>query len=98
MHAIFNLPLGLRTRSMGMRRLLVQAAKGGGCRMRDHRDVAIVTLLCLAFSCVTILFLKLAEPTGGVIELLFPRVGAEYRPVSGNATCIDTGSPTGRQG
>jgi hypothetical protein len=53
--------------------------------MRDHRDVAIVTLLCLAFSCVTILFLKLAEPTGGVIELLFPRVGAEYRPVSGNA-------------
>jgi hypothetical protein len=53
--------------------------------MRDYRDVAIVTLLFLAFTCVTIVFLKLAEPTGGVIELLFPRVEAEYRPASGNA-------------
>ena len=34
--------------------------------MRGHRDVAIVTLLCLAFTFVTILFLKLAEPTGGL--------------------------------
>jgi hypothetical protein len=53
--------------------------------MRDYRDVAIVTLLFLAFTCVTIVFLKLAEPTGGVIELLFPRVEAEYRLASGNA-------------
>jgi len=43
--------------------------------MRDDRDVAIVTLLSIAFTGVTILFLRLAEPTGGVIELLFPRVG-----------------------
>jgi hypothetical protein len=53
--------------------------------MRDYRDVAIVTLLFLAFTCVTILFLKLADPTGGVIELLFPRVEAEYHPASGKA-------------
>src|SRR5262247_1709449 len=32
---------------------------------------------CLVVTCVTILFLKLAEPTGGLVELLFPRVEAE---------------------
>jgi hypothetical protein len=58
--------------------------------MRDDRDVAIVTLLFLAFTCVTILFLKLAEPTGGVIELLFPRVEAQYRPASSNAQPVST--------
>jgi hypothetical protein len=52
--------------------------------MGDDRDVAIVVLLLLAVTCVTILFLKLAEPTGGLIELLFPRVGAEYGSASGN--------------
>ena len=41
--------------------------------MRDNRDVAIVVLLLLAVTCVTILILKLAEPTGGLVELLFPR-------------------------
>ena len=51
--------------------------------MGDDRDVAIVVLLLLAVTCVTILFLKLAEPSGGLIELLFPRVGAEYGSASG---------------
>jgi hypothetical protein len=35
-------------------------------------------------TCVTILFLKLAEPSDGLIELLFPRVGTEYGSASGN--------------
>jgi hypothetical protein len=52
--------------------------------MRDDRDVAIVVLLLLAVTCVTILFLKLAEPSDGLIELLFPRVGTEYGSASGN--------------
>ena len=47
--------------------------------MRDDRDVAIVVLLLLAVTCVTILILKLAEPTGGLVELLFPRFRAEHR-------------------
>jgi hypothetical protein len=58
---------------MGMRRLHVQAAEGGGTGVRDDRDVAVVVLLLLAVTCVTILILKLAEPTGGLVELLFPR-------------------------
>jgi hypothetical protein len=52
--------------------------------MRDDRDVAIVVLLLLAVTCVTILFLKRAEPSGGLIEVLFPRVGSEYGFASGN--------------
>ncbi len=44
--------------------------------MRYDRDAAIVTLLVLVVTCATILFLKLAEPTGGMIDLLFPRVPA----------------------
>ena len=38
---------------------------------------------CLVVTCVTILFLKLAEPTGGLVELLFPRVEAETGRASG---------------
>ena len=41
--------------------------------MRDDRDVAIVTLLLVAVTFVTILLLKVAESTGGLIELLFLR-------------------------
>jgi hypothetical protein len=52
--------------------------------MRDYRDVAIVMLLLLAVTCVTILFLKLADPSDSLIELLFPRAGAEYGSASGN--------------
>ena len=51
--------------------------------MHDDRDAAIVTLLLLAVTCVTILFLKLAEPTGGLAEMPFPRVDAEYGHASG---------------
>jgi hypothetical protein len=52
--------------------------------MRDYRDVAMVMLLLLAVTCVTILFLKLADPSDSLIELLFPRAGAEYGSASGN--------------
>ena len=41
--------------------------------MRDDRDVAIVVLLLLAVTCVTILMVKLVEPTGGLVDLLFAR-------------------------
>jgi len=41
--------------------------------VRDDRDVAIVVLLLLAVTCVTILILKLTAPTSGLVELLFPR-------------------------
>ena len=41
--------------------------------MRDDRDVAIVVLLLLAVTCVTILMLKLVEPTGVLVELLVAR-------------------------
>jgi len=58
---------------MGMRRLHVRAAEGGGVDVRNDRDVAIVTLLLVAVTFVTTLFLKLAESTGGLIELLFLR-------------------------
>ena len=51
--------------------------------MHDDRDVAMVTLLLLAVTCVMILFLKLAEPTGGPVELLFPTVEAESGRASG---------------
>ena len=51
--------------------------------MRDDRDVAIVVLLLLVVTCVTILFLKRAEPSGRLIEMLFPRVEAESGRASG---------------
>ena len=41
--------------------------------MRDDRDAVIVTLLLITITGVTILFLRLAEPTGSLVELLFPR-------------------------
>jgi hypothetical protein len=56
-----------------MRRLHVQAAEDGGSGVRDDRDVAIVVLLLRAVTCVTILMVKLVEPTGGLVDLLFAR-------------------------
>jgi hypothetical protein len=58
---------------MGMRRLQVRAAEGGGVDVRDDRDVAIVTLLLVAVTFVTIWLLKLAESAGRLVELLFLR-------------------------
>ena len=58
---------------MGMRRLQVRAAESGGVDVRDDRDVAIVTLLLVAVTFATILLLKLAAATGGLIDLLFLR-------------------------
>jgi hypothetical protein len=41
--------------------------------MGDDRDLTILVLLLIAATCVTIFFLKLAEPTAGLVALLFPR-------------------------
>jgi hypothetical protein len=42
--------------------------------MGDHRDVGVIVLVLLAITGLTILFLKLGEPSGSLVELLFPRV------------------------
>ena len=42
--------------------------------MHDERDVAIIVLALVAATCLIVFFLKLAEPSGGVVEMLFPRV------------------------
>ena len=42
--------------------------------MHDERDVAIIVLTLVVATCLTIFFLKVAEPTGGLVDLLFPRV------------------------
>lgn len=42
--------------------------------MHDERDVAIIVLTLVVATCLAIFFLKVAEPTGGLVELLFPRV------------------------
>jgi hypothetical protein len=42
--------------------------------VRDHGDVGVIVLVLLAVTDPTILFLKLWEPSGPLVELLFPRV------------------------
>lgn len=42
--------------------------------MRDHRGIGVIVLVLLAVTGLTILFLKVAEPSGALVELLFPRV------------------------
>jgi len=42
--------------------------------MRDDRNVAIVVVLLAAVTCLTIFLLKMGDPGGGLVELLFPRV------------------------
>ncbi len=42
--------------------------------MHDHRDVAIIVLAIFAATCLTLFFLKIVEPGGGLVEVLFPRV------------------------
>ncbi len=42
--------------------------------MDEYRDTAIVALMLALAICLTVFFLKVAEPSGGLVELLFPRV------------------------
>ena len=42
--------------------------------MDDRRDVAIIALILVAATCLTIFFLKVAQPAGGIVELLFPQL------------------------
>jgi len=41
--------------------------------MDDRRDVALIAFILVAATCLTIFFLKVAQPTGGIVELLFPQ-------------------------
>jgi len=40
--------------------------------MHDERDVAIIVLTLVIATCLTLFFLKVADPTGALVELLFP--------------------------
>jgi len=42
--------------------------------MDDRRDVAFIALILVAATRLTIFFLKVAQPTGGIVELLFPQL------------------------
>jgi hypothetical protein len=42
--------------------------------MDNYRDTAIVVLMLALAVCLTVFFLKVGEPSGGLVELLFPRV------------------------
>ncbi len=42
--------------------------------MDEYCDTAIVALMLALAACLTVFFLKVAEPSGGLVELLFPRV------------------------
>lgn len=42
--------------------------------MDDRRDVALIARILVAATCLTIFFLKVAQPTGGIVELLFPQL------------------------
>ncbi|HEV8531864.1 MAG TPA: hypothetical protein VGT00_10645 [Methylomirabilota bacterium] len=42
--------------------------------MDDYCDTAIVALMLALAVCLTVFFLKVAEPSGGLVELLFPRL------------------------
>ncbi|HET7875059.1 MAG TPA: hypothetical protein VFN71_05995 [Methylomirabilota bacterium] len=42
--------------------------------MDDRRDIAVIALILVAATCLTIFFLKVAQPTGGLVELLFPHL------------------------
>jgi hypothetical protein len=42
--------------------------------MDERRDVAIIALVLVAVTCLTIFFLKVAQPSGGIVDMLFPQV------------------------
>ena len=42
--------------------------------MDERRDVAIIALVVVAATCLTIFFLKVAQPSGGIVDMLFPQL------------------------
>ncbi len=42
--------------------------------MDERRDVAVIALLVIAVTCLTIFFLKVAQPSGGIVDMLFPQL------------------------
>jgi hypothetical protein len=40
--------------------------------MDERRDIAIIALVLVAAACLAIFFLKVAQPTGGLVAMLFP--------------------------
>ena len=42
--------------------------------MDERRDVAVIALLMVAVTCLAIFFLKVAQPSGGIVDMLFPQL------------------------
>jgi hypothetical protein len=42
--------------------------------MDDSRGAGIVALLVVIAVCATVFYLKIAEPTGSMVDFLFPRL------------------------
>ena len=42
--------------------------------MDERRDVAVIALVLVALSCLAIFLLKVAQPTGGLVAMLFPQL------------------------
>jgi hypothetical protein len=42
--------------------------------MEERRDVAVIALVLVAVTCLTIFFLKVAQPSGGIVDILFPQL------------------------
>jgi hypothetical protein len=42
--------------------------------MDERRDVAVIALVLVAVTCLTIFFLKIAQPSGGLVDMLFPHL------------------------
>jgi len=77
MHPLLGVPLGPRQRPVGMRGLLVQTAQGrtrGDPGMDERCDVAILALALVAAACLVVFFLKVGQPSGGIVEMLFPHL------------------------
>jgi hypothetical protein len=40
--------------------------------MEERLDVAVIALVLVAVSCLATFFLNVAQPTGGLVAMLFP--------------------------
>jgi hypothetical protein len=56
-----------------MRGLLVQAPQGGQPVVDDLRYARIVAVVVVLAASLTIFFLQVAQPTGRIVEFLFPK-------------------------
>jgi len=42
--------------------------------MDSRRDVALIVLVLVVAACLSVFFMKVAEPTGAIVDLLLPRL------------------------